>query len=88
MQVSASKIVRSLVTLSTATTGKRHTVFNDSRSFGRSIKIWGWGDADYANAVTWLRAAGYKVRTVRTRKIHNPGWCMSRGENTRLWIYA
>jgi hypothetical protein len=83
MKTSASKIVRSLVALTEATSDKSCAVFNDSRSFGRSIKVWGWDLHNYTNAVEWLESAGYKVQLVRTRSLK---WGWSKGSALRLWI--
>jgi hypothetical protein len=81
MKMSASKIVRALATLK----GKNNTIYNDATTFGRSIKVWGWGPADYADAMGYLRDAGYKVTLVRTREIKSYGWG-SGGLNLRLHV--
>lgn len=88
MKVSASKIVRSLVTLTEASSGKSCTVFNDSRTFGRSVKVWGWDESDYSNAKAWLELAGFKVVLKRTPVSKNPTWGRSTGGKLRLWIFA
>ena len=67
---------------------RKSRLFSDACSFGRSIKVWGWSLQDYERASDMLDMLGIRVRIIRTRKIRNPGWCMSRGENLRLWIYA
>lgn len=45
--------------------GKDKTVFNDKLVGGeRSIKVWGWREADYDIAMLMLFAAGCRVRKV------------------------
>lgn len=66
---------------------RKSRVFNDIRSFGRSVKVWGWTQHEYQLAIDLLREHGIKVRIVRTRKIRSSGWGSS-GQNLRLWIYA
>lgn len=51
---------------------KAGTYFNDKLKSGvRSIKVWGWKEADYDAAVVALFAAGYTVRKVQFRKWSN-----------------
>ncbi len=75
----ASKIVRALITLDG--TGKK--VFNDRVSFGRSIKVWGWSDDQYAKAKQYLEAAGYSVKIVRSRPLK---WSWCKGNALRLHV--
>lgn len=46
--------------------GKGGVMYNDKLKSGvRSIKAWGWVEADYDAAAAALRAAGYTVRKVK-----------------------
>lgn len=65
MRVAASKVVRALDTLK----GRNSTIFNDATTFGRSIKVWGWSQLDYADAKSYLEDAGYKVKVVLTPRV-------------------
>lgn len=64
---------------------KAGTYFNDKlKSGARSIKAWGWREADYDAAAVALFAAGYTVRKVQVTK-----WSSRMGERytqTRLHI--
>lgn len=62
-KISPAKIVRALDTLK----GRNSTIFNDPTTFGRSIKVWGWREADYADAKWHLEDAGYEVKVVKTK---------------------
>ena len=45
--------------------GEMAVVFNDKLKTGeRSLKVWGWGSADYIKAKQVLELAGCKVKTV------------------------
>ncbi len=79
MRKSAANIVRAVALL----TNKPYTVFNDARSFGRSIKVWGWDQADYDAAIFYLQKAGYDVRMVRTPKLR---YSWSTGNSLRIWV--
>ncbi len=65
---------RTIVNAVCLTSGRGHTVFNDKLTNGeRSVKVWGWTGADYAEAASMLREAGCTVKIVH-------------GENTRLHV--
>ena len=66
-------------------------VFNDKRTFGRSIKVWGWAPEDYMNAERQIRAAGM-VAEIRefdaARKVYNPvKQKLEKRIQQRLWVY-
>ena len=66
---------------------RRSTMFNDARSFGRSIKVWGWTLKDYERASDMLDQLGIRSRIITTRKIRSYGFGSS-GGNMRLWVYG
>ena len=69
----ASRIVRAVDIL--LKDGKS-VIFNDPLvDGGRSIKVWGWGDAEYSKAVVELKLAGYDVARVKTAN-----------KKERLWV--
>ena len=84
----ASKIVRAIV----KEQNRRLHVFNDKRTFGRSIKVWGWTSEDYMNAAQQIRAAGMSV-VIRefdaARLVYKPatGWKSEKRIQRRLWVY-
>ncbi len=61
------KIVKSV-----AKTVKNTTIFNDKLVDGtRSVKVWGFGAAEYKRCQTLLEAAGFKVKLIeREEKSH------------------
>lgn len=61
-------------------------VFNDKMSTGgRSIKVWGWKEADYDEAQRLLEAAGYTVKRIVT-PVYNTGRIYQSGGSIRLQI--
>lgn len=67
--------------------GRGCRVFNDATTFGRSIKVWGWGDDHYVNAVVQLQIAGIKASLVTTPARKNCYYYASSGRNTRIHLY-
>ena len=59
MRTKSGMIVRALA-------GKGKIVFNDRTNAGRSIKVWGWKQADYDKAVRILEAADIPCKLVKT----------------------
>ena len=61
---SAAKIVRGIVTV----TGKGTAIFNDRlKTGGRSIKVWGWNERIYTEAVEILKQHGIVSKLIHTR---------------------
>ena len=82
MKAPASKIIRAVDVLRK---GGCSTVFNDAISGGRSFKVWGWDQKDYAAAKAALTAQGY---TVKQRVTPESNFSWTSGGNTRLWVYG
>ena len=56
--------------------GEMAVVFNDKLKTGeRSLKVWGWGSADYIKAKKVLELAGCKVKTVMFVRYSERGRC-------------
>lgn len=82
-QLSASKIVRAVDTLRK---DGRSVVFNDRlQDGGRSFKVWGWTDVDYAECMGELVGRGFLVIPVTT-PVKGYGWAAT-GGNRRLHVY-
>ncbi len=60
-QAKPSQVIRALVTLL-----GRGEVFNDRIQGGQSIKVWGWDESIYNEAMRILSRHGYRVRKVTT----------------------
>lgn len=67
--------------------GRPYRMFNDATTFGRSVKVWGWGNDHYVNAVVQLQAAGINASLVTTPARNNFSFG-SRGRNTRIHLRA
>jgi hypothetical protein len=62
-------------------------IYNESRSFGDSMKVQGWTPAQYERCANILISMGYMVRIVRTPRVtYRYGW--KSGGHLRLWVYA
>lgn len=61
-------------------------IYNETRSFGDSMKVIGWTPEQYDRCANILKSMGYTVRIMKTRRV-GKGWG-AYGGNYRLWIYA
>lgn len=79
----ASKILRNVD--KTRKSGKS-VIFNDRVKGGRSFKVWGWDDADYAAAKEALETEGYMVTIIRTPPSQVYGLPRKNQGNIRLHV--
>ena len=82
--VTASKLVKAFITLNGF---NNVTIYNDKRTFGRSIKIWGINNNKeiYNEINNMLKEKGFNTKVIKTRDWKRLG-IFNYGGNYRLWI--
>lgn len=64
MITTTTKVAKKVI----AKTGRGSTIFNDKLSDGRrSLKVWGWGEAEYLKAKKKLEKKGCTVKVVKVK---------------------
>lgn len=67
MQATKTRQVANLI-------GKGHMIFNDKLADGtRSLKVWGWKEAEYELAKKMLEMAGCQVKFIKANKYSQRG---------------